>query len=181
MSITKRLALFALASTALATGVPTLAGDLHGFTSDKKQDLFGYYMPSNPIRVGQFVLHDLALADEADFKKYEAGGYKGVPYAPVQFDFDDVKSPKKQGELGEYYENRPRILPSAYNVTSNKVTFIGTDKKMGVVTFIGTLDLARLKAIKAGGGDPNAVVLKGDLAIGTQKFPNITFTWFGGD
>lgn len=177
----KRLAIAALAATTMACGVPsTNAGDLHGYTSDKKQDLFGYYMPVSPVRFGKFALHDLAMAETADFKKFESGGYKGVPFASVQVEFDDVTSPKKQGELGEYYTNAPRVLPSAYNVTAGNVTFIGSDKQLGVVTFSGKLDLGKLKAVKAG-GDMNTVVLRGDLSAGGKTIKNVTFTWFGGD
>jgi hypothetical protein len=167
----------------MACGVPaTHAGDLHGFTSDKKQsqDLFGYYMPTKELRFGKFVLHDISMADPADFKKFESGGYKGVPFASIMLEFDDTTSQKKQGELGEYYANAPRVLPTAYSQQGAAIQFVGTDKQVGVVAFSGTLDLAQLKKTK-NGGDANAVVLRGDLTIGGKTVKGVAFSWFGGD
>jgi len=181
MTISRRLAVLAFAFSAIACGVPSgEAGDLHGFTSDRKQDLFGYYMPTKTVRFGKFELAHISISDNADFKKFESGGYKGVPFASVMVEFNDTTSPKKQGELGEYYTNAPRVLPNAYRVVGNSVTFIGVDKQIGVVTFSGTLDLAQIKKTKAG-GRMDAVVLKGDLTAGTKTVKGITFTWFGGD
>src|SRR5690349_15417518 len=99
MEIDARIASFALAIAVIACGVPpTSAGDLHGFTSDKAVNLFGYYMPAGEVRFGKFVLNNLALGEPADFRKFESGGYKGTPYGPVMLGFDDTTSPKKQGE-----------------------------------------------------------------------------------
>jgi hypothetical protein len=181
MMITRRLATLAFAAAVMACGVPaTNAGDLHGFTSDKKQDLFGYYMPTEELRFGKFVLHNISLADPADFKKFESGGYKGVPFAAVMFEFDDTTSQKKQGELGEYYVNAPRVLPTAYSLQGANLQFVGTDKQVGVVAFTGTLDLAQVKKTK-NGGDANAVVMRGDLTVGGKTVKGVTFSWFGGD
>jgi hypothetical protein len=181
MKIAPRVAALVFAAATMACGVPsTSAGDLHGFTSDKKQDLFGYYMPTKDVRFGKFKLNNVSIAGLDDFKKFEKGGYKGVPFASVLLNFDDTSSPKKQGELGEYYANAPRVLPSAYRVVGNTLTFIGSDKQLGVVTFSGTLDLTAIKSAQ-NGGSLEKPVLKGDLAVGTKTVKGVTFTWFGGD
>lgn len=182
MEMMRRAAVLVFALVAMACGVPSgKAGDLHGFTSDKKQDLFGYYMPVGSVRVGKFELANISISDIADFKKFEGGGYKGTPFASVMLEFNDTTSPKKQGDMGDYYTNAPRVLPNAYSVTGTNITFIGTDKQLGVVTFTGTLDLADIKAAQNGGESSEKQVLKGDLTVGTKTLKNVTFTWFGGD
>lgn len=181
MKIAARFASCILATAVAGCGVPaSKAGDLHGFASEKTTNLFGYYMPVGEVRFGKFALNNLALGEPADFRKFESGGYKGTPYAPVMLEFDDRSSPKKQGETGEYYANAPRVLPSSYRVRGNSVTFIGNDKQLGVVTFAGTLDVAAVKAAQ-NGGRLEKPVLKGDLTVGTKTTKNVTFTWFGGD
>lgn len=182
MEMMRRIAVLAFAITAMACGVPSgNAGDLHGYTSDKKQDLFGYYMPAGSVRFGKFELAHISISDTADFKKFESGGYKSTPFASVMLEFNDTTSPQKHGELGDYYTNAPRVLPSAYRVAGDGITFIGTDKQLGVVTFSGTLDLAAIKRAQNGGESDQIAVLKGDLTVGTKTLKNVTFTWFGGD
>jgi hypothetical protein len=177
----KRIAALALAIAVTGCGVPsTNAGDLHGFTSEKERDLFGYYIPAHEIRLGKFVLDNFSIGQPSDFRDFEVGKLKDKPYAPVMFEFSDTTSPKKQGELGEYYANAPRVLPDAYRLIGNSVTFIGTDRQLGTVVFSGTLDPGAIKAAQASSGGEKAV-LRGDLSVGTKTIKNVTFTWFGGD
>ncbi len=184
MEMTRRLAVLALAVTAFACGVPAgKAGDgtLKGFASDKKQNLFGYYMPpSEEVRFGKFALRNISLGEPADFIKFETGKNDVKQYAPVMLEFDDVTSPKKHGEMGEYYTNAPRVLPAAYRIAGNKIAFAGNDKQMGAVSFTGTLDHAAIKAAQAG-GSLEATVLTGDITVGGKTIRQVKFTWFGGD
>jgi hypothetical protein len=181
METTRRIAVLAFATIALACGVPA-SGDapLKGYSSDKNRNLFGYYMPQGSPRFGKFVLRNITLGEPSDFTKYETGRNDIKQYAPVMFEFDDVTSQKKQGEMGEYYANAPRILPSAYKLSGGSLSFVGSDKQVGSVTFSGKLDAAKIKAAQAG-GSLEAVVLTGNLTVGAKTMKNVTFTWFGGD
>ena len=181
METTRRIAVLAFATIALACGVPA-SGDapLKGFSSDKSRNLFGYYMPQGSPRFGKFVLRTITLGEPSDFTKYETGKNDIKQYAPVMIEFDDVTSQKKQGEMGEYYANAPRVLPSAYRLAGDTLSFAGSEKQVGHVTFTGKLDRAKVKAAQ-GGGSLEAVVLAGDLTVGSKTMKHVTFTWFGGD
>jgi len=173
----------AVATVTLAYGVP--AGQhsgpaLSGFVSDNRQSLFGYYMPASEIRFGKFVLTHISLGEPADFTKYESGKNDIKQYAPVMLEFDDTASPQKQGELGPYYTNAPRVLPTAYRIAGDSLAFAGHDRQLGDVTFQGTLNRKAIRAAQ-NGGSLETTVLVGDLKVGSTTKKQIKFTWFGGD
>ena len=149
------------------------------FVYQSKVDLFGYYIPATDARVGKFQMSSFNIGPAEDFKTF-FGGKRLPEYAPVMASFDDKTSKQLQGELGPYYQNAPRVLPSAFKISGSDVSFDGTDKQVGHVAFTGKLDLKALAGAK-GGGDSNAIVLTGDLTIGQKTFKGMTFRWFGGD
>lgn len=149
------------------------------FVYQSKTDLFGYYIPATDVRVGKFKLNNVAIAGADDFKTF-FGGQRLDTFAPVMVCFDDTSSKQLTGELGPYYQNAPRVLPSAFTVSGDVVTFAGNDKQVGPVTFKGKLNLKAVAGAK-GSGDANAIVMTGDLTVGAKTFKNVQFRWFGGD
>jgi hypothetical protein len=166
-----------LAGTAI--GFCASAAPLGGFTYQSKTDLFGYYMPATDVRVGKFQFSHLDLGANDDFKSF-LGGKRLANYAPVMANFDDKTSKQLNGELGPYYQNAPRVLPTAFKISGTDVAFDGTDKQVGHVAFVGKLDSKALAGAK-GDGDANAIVMTGDLTVGDRVFKGIQFRWFGGD
>ena len=62
------------------------------------------------------------------------------------------------------------------------VRFTGKSRSLGDVSFEGRLDRQALAAAKAAGpGGAQASVLTGTLTIAGHAYPNVAFTWFGGD
>ncbi|HEY5336847.1 MAG TPA: hypothetical protein VIJ85_01480 [Rhizomicrobium sp.] len=169
----------AVALSGAAIGFCASAAPVSGFAYQSKVDVFGYYIPATDIRVGKFQLSSIDIGPAEDFKSF-LGGKRLPEYAPVMASFDDKTSKQLQGELGPYYQNAPRVLPSAFNVTGSDVAFDGTEKQVGHVTFTGRLNLKALAGAK-GNGDANAVVMTGDLTIGQKTFKAVSFRWFGGD
>jgi len=154
-----------------------------GFVSDKANDLFGYYMPLHEIKVGKFKLDHLALGTPDDFRSYETGKDRLATFAPVMLVFSDVTSRQLTNELGQpYFENAPRVLPTAYRVSDGIVAFERDNKQVGPVSFIGALNVATLKSLQSGTtSDTQKIVLTGDLTIAGKTFKGVTFGWFGGD
>jgi hypothetical protein len=164
-------------------GAATPAGPAEpsGFAHTEGADLFGYYMPTAPIRIGSWALTNFHIADEAEFDKWEAGT-RTATYGPVMLEFDDVTSPKGTNELGgEYHTVSERILPDAYSISGSDIVFVDNDSKLGKVTFRGKLDLAAIAAAKRENAETQGPVMTGTLTVGTQTFENVGFTWFGGD
>ncbi|MBL6853927.1 MAG: hypothetical protein ISS15_11955 [Alphaproteobacteria bacterium] len=175
---------FVAAGMALAADAP-----LKGFTRDGKDDLFGYYSPSAPVKVGKFELDHLHIGMQDDLVKWEKGTERLATYAPVMFQFTDTSSKMvKNEENGQmYHANLPRVLPTAYRIQGNNIAWTGTSKEVGAVSFTGTIDRKKIAAFnakqgtEAGPGDTSAPVIKGDLTVAGKAFKNITFTWSGGD
>jgi len=155
--------------------------DPSGFKHTEGADLFGYYMPTQPVKVANWEMTNFHIADEAEFDKWE-GGTRTATYSPVMLEFDDVSSPKATNELGgEYHTVSERILPDAYSISGGDIVFVDRDSKLGRVSFRGKLDLAAVAAAKREGANPEAVVMTGTLTIGDKTFENVAFTWYGGD
>lgn len=166
----------ASAAPAASAALPAAAAYAH----DASLEVFGYYLPSAPVAIGQYRLNNLSLGSEEDFRNWEAG-HRLASYAPAMIEFDDTTSAKTTAENGaEGYATTIRVLPDSYKVDSNGVRFAGHDAKLGAVRFQGRFDAHGFAAAKRGDA-PQAVVLIGDLKIGAQSFPQAKFTWFGGD
>jgi hypothetical protein len=153
------------------------------FSHSMQHDLFGYYIPVTPIKVGQYHLVNLSIGSPKDFDEYEQGKNKIASYAPIMFTFDDVTSRKLSGEMGEYYENSARILPTSYSLKGNEISFVGKDKQVGVVKFSGTIDVKTLtqEQLDTSKMATEKVIVKGDLTINGQLFKDVSFSWFAGD
>lgn len=158
------------------------AADLSGFTYVKGEDLFGYYMPTQEVQVGNWRLDHIHMGGPAEFAQWE-GGERTDTYAPVMLEFSDVTSPKGTNELGqEYHEVTARVLPTAFKVGGGDFRFAGSHPQLGEVRVDGTYDPAELARIRsAGPGGDAAPILRTGTMIGQTPFRNLSFFWFGGD
>lgn len=160
---------------------PAAAPDaLSGFSHPAGADLFGYYMPTADIQVGNFKLNHLHLGGQQEFADWEGGKREGV-YAPVMLEFEDMSTPAVANELGGESRTTERALADAYSITATDVVFVDNHPKLGRINFTGKLDSPALAAAKAANQATERPVLTGTLVIGTQTFPNVQMTWFGGD
>ncbi len=173
--------LFAAAMAALAlaaSNTEAAAPRPAAFVNQLSSDLFGYYMPDKTYRAGKFVFRNMTLGGPVQFKSWEKGD-RANTVAPVFLEFEDVTSKQGTNELGQtYYKNAPRVLPQSYRVTRTNLSFTGTDKQLGTVSFTGAIDL---KALKAAPENPQIVVATGTLSFAGKTFQNVKLTWFGGD
>lgn len=151
------------------------------FAHDPQLDSFGYYFTDTEVQAGNLRLASLNIGQASDFADWEAGK-RPATYAPIFLEFEDVTSPTAENELGQINHTVSlRVMPTAYRVDGQQVSFHGVDPRLGQVTFTGDFDLEALKAAKAAGPGEPQPVLKGDLQVGDQQFRNISFMYFGGD
>ncbi len=151
------------------------------FSHDPALDSFGYFFTDTVVQSGSLKLTSLNIGAAGDFTDWEAGK-RPATYAPIFLAFDDVNSPMAENELGQSYHTVSlRVMPTAYRVDAQAVSFHGADPRLGQVTFAGAFDLDALKAAKADGPGEPQPVLRGDLQVGDQQFRNISFMYFGGD
>jgi len=156
---------------------------LTGFSHARGENLFGYYMPTQEVRIGDLRLDHIHIGSEMEFVAWEQGE-RMETYAPVMLEFADLSSPLVTNELGqESHERRVRILPTAYRVGAGGVAFVGAAPELGEVRFQGRLDLDRLREVQAaepGAAEP-ATVLWLEGQIGAERLERLPFFWFGGD
>lgn len=154
------------------------------FSHDPKLDAQGVYRPNAVVQTGNLKLASLDIGQADDFADWEAGK-RPAAYAPIFMAFDDVASPTAKDGLGRAYHTVSiRVMPTAYRVDAQEVSFHGVDPNLGQVTFTGVFDLGAPKAAKAakaqGPGRPKPV-LTGVLQVGDRQFGNIVFQDVGGD
>lgn len=173
-----------LAEAAAGPTEAAVAPGLTGFEHKAGEDLFGYYMPTQAVQVGDYRLDHIHIGDAAAFSAWEAGD-RTETYAPVMLEFSDVTSPKMTNELGqEYHANTIRLLPTAYKLGEGDFRFVGSHPDIGLVVIDGMLDLDQLAAERASNGLPEteaAALLRTSAQIGPEAYRNLSFYWFGGD
>jgi hypothetical protein len=151
------------------------------FSHDPAVDSFGYYFTDTEVRSGTLKLTSLNIGQSSDFADWEAGK-RPATYAPIFLEFEDVTSPTAENELGQTYHTvSVRVMPTAYRVDGQEISFHGVDPRLGQVTFTGAFDVEALKAAKAAGPGETRPVLKGGLQVGDQQIRNINFMYFGGE
>ncbi|MBP8245872.1 MAG: hypothetical protein KAX56_03310 [Phenylobacterium sp.] len=164
-----------------AAETPAPASAVTGFSHVKGEDLFGYFIPSVDVKVGTWKLDNVAIMEEADFVKWEAGDTAG-PAGPIMLEFSDTSSPTSENEMGQtVYAKTTRILPTSYKIGGGKIDVTGTDVTLGQVHLEGTLDMAALKRARTTGPGAQETVLRTNLTVGSTPFKNLSFLWFGGD
>lgn len=160
---------------------PTPVQAATGFSHAKGEDLFGYYSPTDDVKVGFMRLDHLHIGPEEEFEKWERGE-RLATYAPVMLEFSDLSSPSHQNENGEtIYAHTIRVLPTAYKVGGGRISFTGADPVLGAVQINGVIDMAALKRGKADEANADGAMLRATLVIGSATFKSLAFDWFGGD
>jgi len=172
--------LAALAVTACeGPSAPAKAPPATGFSHSTTADISGYYVPRDPVRIGQWSLDHLFVGQASEFETWE-GGARSETFGPVMLQFDDASNPMVATELGEAHSVTARVLPSRYEVTDTTVSFVGRSPELGRVVFEGRLDPEALATSRRNlGGD--GVVMTGTLTAGNQTVGDVRLRWWMGD
>jgi hypothetical protein len=152
-----------------------------GMRRPKGDDQFGYYLPVNEVKVGDYRLDNLHVAGQMGFNDWETG-QRTKTYAPVMLEFVDITSPARKNALGNVvYSVKLKVLPDAYAVTDERIRLVGKHPKLGDVRLDVKLDPATLKKTKGTKGKDGLTVAQGALQVGDTPFKDVAFTWRGGD
>lgn len=138
------------------------------FKHDLPEDVSGYYIPTTAVQVGDWRLHHLFMGQVPDFMAWR-DGQRTAGFAPIMMEF----------EAGDK-TRRTRLIPTAYDVTENRVRFQATSRDLGAVSFEGRLDQDALAKARRNLGD-QGVVLKGTLKVGGRTFDGVSMRWWAGD
>lgn len=150
-----------------------------GFHHQARFDASGYYVAEG-IRVGNYRLSHIGVGAPSDFSQWEEGDRASV-FGPILFQFDDTSSAAVTNEMGgEAHAVTVRVLPQAYNFEPGKMSFKGSDPKLGEVVFSGTFDQAALTRAKAEGSSPTPI-LRGTLKVGDAPARQVALNYFVGE
>ncbi|MBA3048249.1 hypothetical protein [Brevundimonas sp.] len=149
------------------------------FSHEMSGDLSGYYMPASEVRIGKWSFDHIFVGQAHEFQAWE-GGDRSETFGPVMLQFDDVTSPMVQTEIGEARSVTARVLPTAYTVTDNRISFEGRSAELGAVRFEGALDPGALATARRNLGD-EGVVVTGRLTVGDAPAQNVQLRWWAGD
>lgn len=157
------------------TPEPASASKAAAFKHDLPEDVSGYYLPTEEVRVDNWRLHRVFMGQVPDFIAWE-GGERRSGYAPVMIEFEDMVGPP----LESGNRRRLRLIPAAYDVTEERVGVQALSGGLGAVSFDGKLDQGALATARRNLGD-EGVVLKGTLKVGNRTFNNVSMRWWAGD
>lgn len=158
---------------------PSAPATATAFGHSMSSDLSGYYMPASEVRIGKWSFDHVFVGQAQDFEAWEGGTRSGT-FGPVMLQFDDVTSPMVETEIGEARSITARVLPTAYSVTDDRITFQGRSAELGAVRFEGALDSGALATARRNLGD-EGVVVTGQLTVGDAAAQNVQLRWWGGD
>nr|WP_313519711.1 hypothetical protein [Brevundimonas diminuta] len=147
---------------------PDKTAQATAFKHDLPEDVSGYYIPTTAVQVGDWRLHHLFLGQVPDFMAWR-DGQRTAGFAPIMMEF----------EAGDK-ARRTRLIPTAYDVTEDRVRFEATSRELGAVSFDGGLDQDALAKARRNLGD-QGVVLKGTLKVGGRTFDGVSMRWWAGD
>lgn len=147
---------------------PDKTAQATAFKHDLPEDVSGYYIPTTAVQVGDWRLHHLFLGQVPDFMAWR-DGQRTAGFAPIMMEF----------EAGDK-ARRTRLIPTAYDVTEDRVRFQATSRELGAVSFDGGLDQDALAKARRNLGD-QGVVLKGRLKVGGRTFDGVSMRWWAGD
>jgi hypothetical protein len=142
-------------------------------------DVSGYYMPLDPVRVGKWSFDHVFVGQAAEFQSWQAGQRSGT-FGPVMLQFEDTTSPMTQTELGETRSVTARVLPTSYTVNDAQIRFEGRSPELGAVIFDGRLDQGSLATSRRNLGN-EGVVLTGSLKVGDAPAQAVRLRWWMGD
>lgn len=147
---------------------PDKTAQATAFKHDLPEDVSGYYIPTTAVQVGDWRLHHLFMGQVPDFMAWR-DGQRTAGFAPIMMEF----------EAGDK-ARRTRLIPTAYDVTEDRVRFKATSRELGAVSFDGRLDQDALAKARRNLGD-QGVVLKGTLKVGGRTFDGVSMRWWAGD
>ncbi len=147
---------------------PDKTAQATAFKHDLPEDVSGYYIPTTAVQVGDWRLHHLFMGQVPDFMAWR-DGQRTAGFAPIMMEF----------EAGDK-ARRTRLIPTAYDVTEDRVRFQATSRELGAVSFDGGLDQDALAKARRNLGD-QGVVLKGRLKVGGRTFDGVSMRWWAGD
>ncbi|MFI8682210.1 hypothetical protein ACIGFJ_07595 [Brevundimonas diminuta] len=147
---------------------PDKTAQATAFKHDLPEDVSGYYIPTTAVQVGDWRLHHLFLGQVPDFMAWR-DGQRTAGFAPIMMEF----------EAGDK-ARRTRLIPTAYDVTEDRVRFEAMSRELGAVSFDGRLDQDALAKARRNLGD-QGVVLKGRLKVGGRTFDGVSMRWWAGD
>jgi len=173
-ALTGLMALTACEGPVKAPEAPA-ASKAAAFAHDLPEDVSGYYIPSEEVRVDNWRLHHVFMGQVPDFIAWE-GGERPAGFAPVMIEFEDMVGPP----LENGNRRRLRLIPAAYDVTEDRVRVQALSGGLGTVSFDGKLDQGALATARRNLGD-KGVVLKGTLKVGNRTFNNVSMRWWAGD
>jgi hypothetical protein len=148
------------------------------FAHDLPEDVSGYYIPTEEVRVDNWRLHHVFMGQVPDFIAWQAGE-RTSGFAPVMIEFEDMTGPPVATEAGER-RRRLRLIPAAYAVTEDRVRIEALSGGLGAVSFEGRLDQDALAHARRNLGE-EAPVLKGRLEVGARTFEGVSMRWWAGD
>ena len=157
------------------TPEPAAAAKAAAFKHDLPEDVSGYYLPTEEVRIDNWRLHHVFMGQVPDFIAWE-GGQRPAGFAPVMIEFEDMVGPP----LENGNRRRLRLIPAAYDVTEERVRVQALSGGLGAVSFDGKLDQGALAAARRNLGD-QGVVLTGTLKVGNRTFNNVSMRWGAGD
>lgn len=160
---------------AAKTPEPAAASRAAAFVHDLPEDVSGYYVPTEAVRVDNWRLHHVFMGQVPDFIAWQSGE-RPSGFAPVMIEFEDMVGPP----LESGNRRRLRLIPASYDVTENRVRIQALSGGLGAVSFDGKLDQGALATARRNLGD-KGVVLKGTLKVGNRTFNNVSMRWWAGD
>ncbi|MFE9083941.1 hypothetical protein ACQKKG_04035 [Brevundimonas sp. NPDC003935] len=173
-ALTGLLALTACDRAAQSPEAPA-ASKSAAFKHDLPEDVSGYYLPTEEVRIDNWRLHHVFMGQVPDFIAWQ-GGERPAGFAPVMIEFEDMVGPP----LESGNRRRLRLIPAAYDVTESRVRVQALSGGLGAVSFDGRLDQGALATARRNLGD-QGVVLTGTLKVGNRTFNNVSMRWWAGD
>ena len=167
-AVVAALTLMALAACDRPATSPEAPGAFKAgaFKHDLPEDVSGYYIPTETVRVDGWRLHHVFMGQVPDFIAWE-GGERSASFAPVMMEFE------RQGA------RRTRLIPTQYDVTEDRLRFEARSRELDAVSFDGKLDQGALSTARRNLGD-EGVVLKGTLKVANRTFNNVSMRWLAG-
>lgn len=167
-ALTGLLALAACDRAAQSPEAPE-ASRAGAFKHDLPEDVSGYYLPMEAVRVEGWRLHHVFMGQVPDFIAWESGE-RSASFAPVMMEF----------EADGQGARRTRLIPKRYDVTEDRLRFEAHSRELGAVSFDGKLDQGALATARRNLGDEGEV-LNGTLKVGNRTFNHVAMRWWAGD
>ncbi|HWQ87366.1 hypothetical protein [Brevundimonas sp.] len=155
------------------------ASAARAFSYAATSDLSGFYMPVSEVRLGKWSFDHVFIGQSAEFQEW-TGADTEATFAPVMLQFKDETSPMVETELGETRSIAPRVLPTRYAVSDDRIEFEGTSPELGAVRFEGRIDQGVLATSRRNLGD-EGVVVTGTLTAAGQTVRDVRLRWWMGD